>query len=67
MHRIIFHTRYGHYKFIVVPSGLTNAPSVFMSLMSGVFVTYHDRFVLVFLDGILVFLRLVEEHKEYMR
>lgn len=64
---LLFRTRYGHYEFIVVPFGLTNAPSVFMSLMNGVFMTYLDRFVLLFLDDILIYLRTKEEHGEHMR
>ena len=40
IHQTTFHTWYGHYEFTVVPFGLTNVPSVFMSLMNGVFFTY---------------------------
>ena len=52
IHKTTFRTRYGHYKFTVVPFGLRNAPSVFMCLMNGVFYSYLDRFVLVFLIDI---------------
>jgi hypothetical protein len=50
-----FKKRYGHYEFTVVPFGLSNAPTVFMCLMNGVFQEYLDKFVIVFLDGILVY------------
>jgi hypothetical protein len=50
IHRTSFHTRYGHYEFMVVPFGLTNAPSMFMSLMNGVFFTYLNQYVIVFLE-----------------
>jgi hypothetical protein len=62
-----FRTRFGHYKFVVVPFGLTNAPAVFMSLMKGVFQKYLDRFVQVFLDDILIYSRNEREHEEHLR
>jgi hypothetical protein len=62
-----FKTRYGHYKFIVVPFGLSNAPVVFMCLMNGVFWEYLDKFVIVFLDDILVYSKLEEEHEYHLR
>jgi hypothetical protein len=50
-----FRTRYGHYELIVVPFGLSNAPVVFMCLMNGVFREYLDKFVIVFLDEIIIY------------
>jgi hypothetical protein len=61
-----FKTRFGHYKFIVLPFGLMNAPGVFMSLMNGVFREYLDKFVQVFIDDILIYSRTMEEHDEHL-
>lgn len=67
IHRTVFHTRYGHYEFTMVSFRLTSVPSVFMSLMNGVFCTYLDHFVLVFLDDILIYSRSMEEHEGHLR
>jgi hypothetical protein len=62
-----FKTRFGHCEFTVLPFGLTNAPGVFMSLMNGVFREYLDKFVQVFIDDIVIYSRMTEEHDEHLR
>jgi hypothetical protein len=62
-----FRTRYGHYEFTVVSFGLTNGPVVFMCLMNGVFRDYLDKFVIIFLDDILVYSKTEEEHDKHLR
>jgi hypothetical protein len=62
-----FTTRYGLYEYTVMSFGLTNAPAYFMYLMNKVFMDYLDKFVVVFIDDILVYSRNEEEHEEHLR
>ena len=62
-----FVSRYGLYEYTVMSFGLTNAPAYFMYLMNKVFMDYLDKFVVVFIDDILVFSRNEEEHEEHLR
>jgi hypothetical protein len=62
-----FSTRYGLYEFTVMSFGLTNALAYFMNLMNKVFMEYLDRFVVVFIDDILIYSKNDSEHEEHLR
>ena len=58
-----FRKRYGHFEFTMMPFGLRNAPATFMDLMHRVFQPYLDKFVVVFVDDILIYSKSEEEHR----
>jgi hypothetical protein len=62
-----FTTRYGLFEYTVMSFGLTNAPAYFMNLMNKIFMEYLDKFVVVFLDDILIYSKTEEEHAEHLR
>jgi hypothetical protein len=62
-----FSTRYGLYEYLVISFGLTNAPAHFMHLMNFVFMSELDKFVMVFIDDILIYSKNAEEHEGHLR
>jgi len=62
-----FRSRYGHYEYVVMPFGVTNAPVVFIDNMNRIFRSFLDKFVVVFIDGILIYSRTQEEHAKHLR
>ena len=67
VYKIAFRTRYGHYEFLVIPFGLTNALATFMDMMNRVFQQYLDRFIVAFVNDILVYSKIQEEHDEHLQ
>ena len=62
-----FVSRYGHHEYLVVLFGLTNAPVIFMNLMNKIFMPYLDKFVIIFIDDILIYSENKEDHAKHLR
>ena len=62
-----FRTRYGYFEVLVMPFGVTNAPTTFMDLMNWVFKNYVDEFVIFFIDDILIYSKDEDQHAEHLR
>ena len=67
VHKTTFRTRYGHFEFLVLPFGLTNAPATFMHLMHSIFRECLDDFIIIFLDDILVYSKGLGDHIHHVR
>jgi hypothetical protein len=65
--KIAFTTRYGLFEYLVMSFGLMNAPAHFMYLMNSILMLELDKFLVVFIDDILIYLRSMEEHEEHLR
>lgn len=65
--KTVFKTQYGHYEFAVMPFGLTNSPTTFMSLMNTVYHQYLDKFIIFFIDDILVYSNNKSDHGTHLR
>jgi hypothetical protein len=62
-----FRTRYGHYEFLVMPFEVTNAPAIFLDYINRIFRPYLDKFVVVFIDDIVIYSQSEKEHEMHLK
>jgi len=67
VHKMALRSRYRHFEYVVMPFGVTNAPTIFLDYMNRIFRSYLDQFVVVFIDDILIYSESREEHVEHLR
>jgi len=65
--KMAFRSRYGHFEYVVMSFGVTNAPAIFMDYMNRIFQPWLDKFFVVFIDNILIYLKTREEHGDHLR
>ena len=66
IHKIAFKMRWGLYEFLVMPFGVTNAPTQFINMMNDLLSEYLDKFVLAFLDDVLIYFAKSQDHVEHL-
>jgi len=62
-----FRSKYGHYEYVIMPFGVTNAPALFLNYMKKIFRPFLDKFVVIFIDDILIYSRTHEKHAKHLR
>ncbi len=67
VHKSAFRTAFGHYEWLVVPFGMRNAPASFQNAMHSLFREWHDKFLVLFIDDLLIYSNTLEEHREHVR
>lgn len=67
MLKIVFKIRYGHYEFLIILFGSTNALVIFINLVNKMFKSYLDQFTVVFIDDVLIYSRIPQVHEKYLR
>ena len=67
VYKTAFRTRFGHYEYLIMPFGLTNAPASFMMFMNDIFRPFMGKFVVDFIDDIMVYSKSLQEHEPHLK